>query len=198
MSSTAITERVRPAPAGPTDAALVIAARAGEAWACEVLYRRHAGTAYGLACRMLGSKTDVEDLLQECFLTAFATLDRLDDEGAFRGWLCGMVVRKTSKLIRRRSLLSRLGLRRSLPPPDLDSVLSRSTPPDVAVELRQLYARLATFPGELRTALLLRRVDGASLEEIAQLTGASLATVKRRLKKGNMMLQDGEGGSGDE
>ncbi len=192
MSTTAITDRVRPAAGGPTDAALVIAARAGEKWACEVLYRRHASVAFGLACRMLGSKTDVDDLLQECFLTAFATLERLEDEGAFRAWLCGMVVRKTSKLIRRHSLLARLGLRRPLPPTDLDSLLARDSPPDIVVELRELYRRLDELPGELRTTLLLRRVDGASLEEIATLTGASLATVKRRLRRGNDLLRAGE------
>ncbi len=190
MSSTTAPDRVWSTPA-PTDAALVIAARAGEAWACEVLYRRHVGAAFGLACRMLGTTSDADDLIQECFLTAFATLERLEDEGAFRSWLCGMVVRKTSKLIRRHSLLARLGLRRAAPPPELDTVLSASTPPDVAVELRQLYTRLESFPGDLRTVLLLRRVDGASLEEIATITGMSLATVKRRLKRGNEMLREG-------
>ncbi len=193
MSSTLAPERVRSLPVGPTDAALVIAARAGEAWACEVLYRRHAQAVYGLACRLLGSKVDVDDLLQDSFLTAFATLDRLEDGGAFRSWVCGILVRKTSKLMRRNALLARLGLRRAAPPPDLDSILSPSTPPDVAVELRQLYDRLQRFPGELRTTLLLRRVEGASLEEIAQLTGASLATVKRRLKKGASMLMEDSG-----
>lgn len=194
MSSLLAPERVRSLPVAPTDAALVVAARAGEAWACEVLYRRHVGTVFGLACRLLGSKADVDDLLQESFLAAFSTLDRLEDGGAFRSWVCGILVRKTSKLIRRHALLARLGLRRATPPPDLDSILSPSTPPDVAVELRQLYDRLQRFPGELRTTLLLRRVEGASLEEIAQLTGASLATVKRRLKKGAAMLMEEEAG----
>lgn len=190
MSSNVL-PRIRSAPVGPTDSALVVAARAGEAWACEVLYRRHVGVAFGLACRVLGSQADVDDLLQDCFLTAFETLDRLEDESAFRSWLCGMIVRKAAKLIRRRSLLARLGLRPPAPATDLDTVLSRHTPPDIAVELKELYKRLETLPADVRTALVLRRIEGASLEEVAELTGASLATVKRRLKKGNSMLQAG-------
>lgn len=189
MASTTLPEPVRPPSAGPTDAALVIAARAGEAWACEVLYRRHASVAFGLACRLLGTPVDVDDLLQDAFITAFSELDRLEDEGAFRAWVCGIIVRKTSKLLRRHALLARLGLRRAAPPPDLDLLLARSTPPDVALELRELYARLERFPDDVRTTLLLRRVDGRSLEEIADLTGTSLATVKRRLQKGNTMLR---------
>jgi RNA polymerase sigma-70 factor (ECF subfamily) len=179
----------QPAFAGPpSDAALVVAARASEAWACEALYRRHVGTAHGLACRLFGRDRDLDDLLQDSFIAALGSLDKLADPNAFRSWLCSIVVRKTCKLIRKRRLLASLGLAGREAPVDVDQLLSRGTPPDVATELRAVYRVLDSLPADVRTILVLRRVEGCALEEIAELVGLSLATVKRRLTKGEEML----------
>src|SRR5262245_12312653 len=51
--------------AGPTDAALVVAARAKERWAQEVLFRRHAPRLNGLAYRVLGRDDEIDDLVQD-------------------------------------------------------------------------------------------------------------------------------------
>jgi RNA polymerase sigma-70 factor (ECF subfamily) len=167
----------------------VVAARAGEHWACEALYRRHVATVHGLACRLLGRDSDVDDILQDTFITAFATLDRLEEPGAFRSWVCGMAVRKTCKLIRRRRLLSRLGLRRREEPIDFDRLRGRSAPPEVVLELRAIYQVLTELPADVRAALVLRKIEGASLEETAQMLGCSLATAKRRIARGEAVLR---------
>lgn len=167
-------------PPAPSDAALVVAARAGEAWACEALFRRHVGMVHGLVCRLLGSDDDGDDLLQETFIAAFASLDRLEEPAAFASWTCGIAVRRVGKLIRKRRLLRRLGLHRDTHA-EVDRVLSRTAPAEVIVQLRATYAVLERMPARLALLLLLRRVEGATLEEIAEWTGVSLATVKRRL-----------------
>jgi RNA polymerase sigma-70 factor (ECF subfamily) len=176
-------------PAGPSDAALVVAVRAGEEWAFEALYHRYADLVYGLAFRLLGSPEDAEDMLQESFIEAFAAIHRLKDPAALRSWLCSLSIRRTCKLIRRRRLLGRLGLRRREGPIDLDTIVGRHCPPDVYSELRALYGILGTMPAEVRVVLVLRRVDGATLDEIAEMTGLSLATVKRRLTAAEALLR---------
>jgi RNA polymerase sigma-70 factor, ECF subfamily len=173
---------------GPSDAALVLSARAGESWASEALYRRHVVSTHRLTQKLLGRDTDVDDILQESFIDAFSSLDRLVDPNAFRAWVASIAVRKTCKLLRRRRLLSRLGLRRPDEPFDLDRLMSRTAPPDVTVELRAVYRIVEGLPTDVRIAFLLRRVEGLTLENIAELTGASLATVKRRVAKGVEML----------
>lgn len=178
-----------PTSVGPSDAALVVAARAGEAWACEVLYRRHARGLFGLACRLLGRDADVDDLVQESFVAAFGQLDRLAEPAAFRAWLSGILVRKTYKSLRHRKLLARLGLRSAGPPPDIDELISRSAPAEVVVELKAIYAAIHRMPADVRTVLLLRRVEGHTLEEVSELSGMSLATVKRKLAKGEDVLR---------
>jgi len=174
--------------AGPTDAALVVAARAGESWAQEALFRRHARMALGLAHRLLPQDNEVDDLVQDCFVSALNRLSSLDNPQAFAAWLGSIVVRAVGKRLRRRRLLSRLGLR--VPEEiDADAIAAPSVPGDVAVELRRVYAVVAGLPAQARVALVLRRVDGLEVPEIARRMGVGLSTVKRRLKLAEEILE---------
>lgn len=173
--------------AGPSDAALVVAARAGEAWAQEALYRRYARMVNGLAWRLMPGDPDVEDLAQDVFVQALGALDRLSEPAAFGSWIGAITIRTAHKRIRRKRLRTRLGLARR-EPIDVDAVVSSSAPPDVASELRALYRLLDALPAEARVALVLRRVEGLALGEIAEQMGISLATVKRRLDAAEKQL----------
>ncbi len=165
-----------------------MAARAGEAWASEALFRRHAPMVNGLAYRLLGRDMDVDDLVQDSFVQALSALDALKEPQAFASWLASIVVRTSSKLLRRRKLMNRLGLRRGGDAVDVDALIGKSVPPDVAAELRALYGVVDSLPIKVRVPLLLRRVEGLSLEEIAEYTQSSLATVKRRIAEGDAFL----------
>ncbi len=178
--------------AGPSDAALVIAARAGEAWASEALFRRYAKMVNGLALRLIGRDSDVDDLVQDTFVEALQSLDRLKEPQAFAGWLRSILVHRTGKLLRRRRLLERLGLGRGSLNVDPDALIAKSTPADVATELRALYSKIEALPTDLRIALVLRKVEGYTLEEVAEISGASLATVKRRITRAEGRLRSGE------
>jgi RNA polymerase sigma-70 factor (ECF subfamily) len=166
----------------------VVAARAGEEWATEALFRRHAKGINGLAFRLLGRDNEVDDLVQDSFIEAFTCLTRLRTPEAFASWLRSIVVHRATKLIRRRRLLSRLGLGRGWDPIELDSIIATATPADVATELRRVYGLIESLPADLRVPLVLRRIEGLTLEEIAELVGASLATVKRRLARAEKEL----------
>ncbi len=175
--------------AGPSDAALVVAARAHEAWAREALFRRYAPMANGMALRLMGRDSDLDDLVQESFASALRGLDRLDNPHAFASWLGAIVVRTSCKVLRRRRLARRLGLA-SGDSIDVDTLVSREASPDVASELRAVYAVVDDLPASVRVPLILRRVEECSLEEIARLMGASLATVKRRVAEGERLLHE--------
>jgi len=179
---------------GPSDAALVTAARAGEGWASEALFRRHAPMVNGLAYRLLGRDAEVDDVVQESFVQALGALDALKEPQAFASWMASIVVRTTSKVLRRRKLMARFGLRRS-EPIDVDALIGRAVPPDAAAELRAIYGIVEALPVKIRVPLLLRRVEGLALEEIAEQVGCSLATAKRRIAEGEAALaaQAGEG-----
>lgn len=175
--------------AGPSDAALVVAARAGEGWAQEALFARHGRMVLGLSQRILAGREEADDLAQDVFLYALTHLSDLQNPQAFASWIGTIVVRTASKRLRSRRLLVRLGLRRN-EPVDVEALVSSGAPADAAAELRRLYARLADFPAEERVALVLRRVEGLELTEIAERTGLSLATVKRRIAAADRRLGD--------
>jgi RNA polymerase sigma-70 factor, ECF subfamily len=163
-----------------SDAALVLAARNGQRSAEEALYRRYARMVHAMAFRLMGSDADVDDLAQDAFVEALTKLSSLDEPAAFSSWLGAIVVRTASKRLRRHRLMTRFGLRRATPI-DLDQLPLSMSPPDVAMELRLVYAVLEKLPVEERVALVLRRVEGLELKEIAERMDLSLATVKRRL-----------------
>ena len=173
---------------GPSDTTLVLAARAGEKWAQEALFKRHARTVNGLAYRLLGRDEEVDDLVQEAFLAALRSLDRLENPQAFAAWLCSILVRTAHKTLRRRAMLTRLGLRRSAPI-DPDVVVSRNTPPDVRQELEAIYGVLDRMRPEVRVALVLHRVEGLSVPEIAERMRLSVSTVKSRLAAAQRRLE---------
>src|SRR6478609_8313138 len=174
--------------AGPSDAALVLAARAGEEWAREALFRRYARMVLGLAYRILPRDADLDDLVQDSFFAAFQRLDRLSNPQAFQAWLSSIVVRTAGKRLRRRKLQVRLGLLRS-EPIDVEQVVSRSAPPDVSAELRAVYGLLEQLSVEERIALVLRRVERLEIPEIAAHMQLSPSTVTRRLNAAEARLQ---------
>ncbi|MCA9667047.1 MAG: sigma-70 family RNA polymerase sigma factor [Myxococcales bacterium] len=180
---------------GMADADLVAQAREGAGWAHEALYRRHASLVFGLAHRLLGGREhEVDDVAQEAFLQAFEKLDKLRDAQSFAKWVGSIAVRCAQRRLRRERLRRRLGLgpAESI---DTERLIAPTTPPDVAAELRRLYAAVGAMPVQVRTALILRRVEGMSVDEIAEHMSLSRSTVKRRVARGEAQLAKLIGGA---
>ena len=171
-----------------SDASLVQAGRRGEAWAQQELFRRHGRMAIGLAHRLVPNDPEVDDIVQDCFVSALRRLHKLENPQAFSSWLGSIVVHAVSNHLRRRRLLSRLGL---ITPEsvDLDTIASPNAPAEVAIELRRVYALLQHLPVEQRVALVLRRIEGMEIPQIALNMRLSSSTVKRRLKAAEEALE---------
>ncbi len=166
---------------------LVERARRGIQAAQAKLFRRHAQMMNDTAFGLLPWGEEADDVVQDSFVLAMTRLHQLDDARAFRSWLKTIVVRTAHKRLRRRRLAQRLGIisKRSV---DLDAVLSSRVAPDTAVELRAVYRRIEDLPAEPRVALILRKVEGLSIPEIAAAMGKSEGTVKRRLRVAEDMI----------
>jgi RNA polymerase sigma-70 factor, ECF subfamily len=173
---------------GPSDASLVAQALGGDVAAKAQLFKRYVKMAGALAFRLTAQDGDVDDIVQDSFIAAFAGLRRLEDPQSFGGWFRTIVTVTAIAVIRRRRLLRRLGFR-GPDPIALERVVSASAPPDIAAELRTIYGVIDGFPTDERVTVLLRRVEQLSLEEIAERTNVSLATVKRRLRRAETRLE---------
>lgn len=170
------------------DAAAVEQAKQGSRLAKQALYVRHVELALGLAHRLLGGGGDVDDVVQDAFIKAFARLQQLRDPARFRAWFSSIVVNVARRYLRRQRLRSRLGIG-DVMSDAIDSVASDSAPPSVQAELRDVYRRLHRMPTDIRIAFTLRYVERLQLEEIASLTATSLSTVKRRIQYAERKLR---------
>ena len=172
-----------------TDSQLVALALEHDQLAFEVLYRRHAAFAMNLAVRLQGSATDVEDVVHDAFIRVYSRLSELREPAAFRSWLGAIVVRLVRSRLRRRRLMGVLGLA-SGGDVDLDAIASNDAGPDARAQLAQVYALLQTVPSNERIAWTLRYVDHHRLEAVAELSGCSLATAKRRISRAQKFLAE--------
>jgi len=166
---------------GAADARAVAAIRAGSRGAEEELYRRHAPSLLRLATRLLRSTEDARDVLQDTWVTALSELGALRDPSAARAWLHTVCVRLVHRRFRRRKLLGLFGLDRSEEDAKLEQLASPDLGPEERADLRAVDRALDALPAEEKIAWVLRHVEGLSLDEVAEATGCSLATAKRRI-----------------
>jgi RNA polymerase sigma-70 factor, ECF subfamily len=149
------------------------------------VFRRYAPYVARIATRLLGSEGEVDDLVQEVFLEAHRGLASVREPGALGGWLSRICVRRATRRLRRRRLLSWLSLdsvhERELP-------LSTGASAEERVEAARLYRALDRLPAAERVAWLLRHVEGETLEDMVTLCGCSQSTVQRRLGRAEAQL----------
>jgi len=98
------------------------------------------------------------------------------------------VVRLVRSRLRRQRLLRTLGLVQAGEPSDLEAVATSAIDPESRALLAQVYALLRTMPSDDRIAWTLRYVERHQLEGVAELTGCSLATAKRRIQRAQQFL----------
>lgn len=153
----------------------------------EMIYRRHVRMVTGMAHRLLGGR-EVDDLVQDVFVVAFDKLDTLRDAQSLQKWLGTIVVFQSRKRIRRNQLRRRW-FRSESEPLDVERLVATQAPPDVATELRALYRIVESLDADVRIALVLRRVEGMTINEISAHMQKSPATVKRRIKDGEERLR---------
>jgi RNA polymerase sigma-70 factor (ECF subfamily) len=184
--------------AADSQAALVAAMRRGDAEAAETLVRHHAGPLRAVVRRILGNDHDVDDALQDAFLSAFRAIDRFDGKARIGTWLHRIAVN---------AALMRLRARRRRPEQTIDPLLPQFqadghrlgsrpawTPPDEArlqaAETRRVIQRsLDRLPDDYRTVIVLRDIEELDTRQTADLLELSEAAVKTRLHRARQALR---------
>jgi RNA polymerase sigma-70 factor (ECF subfamily) len=176
-----------------SDNELVARSAGGDGRAFEILVQRHGALVMGLALARLGDRERSEDIVQDAFLRVFRKLGEYSRKAKFSTWL----YRIASNLIKDNHKYAR---RHPVAPLTTEQVatdfrLSRSAASVdqglAAVEKRQdVMDALGELTGDLREILILRDVQNMSYEEIAELTGCSMGTVKSRVSRARMKFKD--------
>ena len=171
-------------PSALDDAALTAAVVAEQAGAARALFDRHGSFVQRIIVRTLGPDAEVEDILHEVFIDAFASLRQLRDPTRLRTWLARIAVGHTKNWLRSRR---RRRWWQFLGGDEVEHVESSAAggadAHEAADTLRRTYAVLAQLPDDERLAFCLRFVDDLELTEGAAAVGVSLATYKRRVAR---------------
>ncbi|MCH1868012.1 RNA polymerase sigma factor SigE [Nocardioides sp. CFH 31398] len=154
----------------------------------EEVVERHSARVFRLAYRLTGNRADAEDLTQEVFVRVGRSLSTFTP-GSIEGWLHRITTNVFLDQARRRQRI------RFDPLSDERAHrLAESGPgPDAAYADRtfdeDVEQALAALPPEFRAAVVLCDVEGMSYEEIADVLGAKLGTVRSRIHRGRAMLR---------
>lgn len=175
---------------------LVRLAQNGTAEAFEELVRRHQQRVFAVVARILHRREDVEEIAQQVFLKAYLSIRRFDMRSAFSTWLYKIAVNECWDSLRKKKVrplvyeadLSEEQVQR------LDSfatAASRPASPDQRAEARELVELLlASLSEEDKRILLLKEVEGLSVQEIAETFGLNVNTVKVRMFRARATMMD--------
>jgi RNA polymerase sigma-70 factor (ECF subfamily) len=172
---------------GPADEAELIArCKADERAAHDELYYRFRRQVAGNLYRVLGDRSDLDDLVQEVFVIAFRGLERFRGDARLSTWLYRICVNVALGKIRtRKRRPAAIGVA------DLDttsadpSLTERPETPERTLERRQeqerVYKALERLAPKKRIVLYLHEIEGLDLKEIAYLVDSNPVTVRTRL-----------------
>lgn len=164
---------------GPDDMGLVRAALAGDNSAFHRLYDVHAPYVARVLRRVLGSDQEAADVLHDAFVVVLERLNTLENPALFRSWFTRIAVFQARGVIRKRS--RRRWFRVLSGEDPVEEPVGRPVFDEVDEALRATYEVLETMSADERVALILRRLEGMGVAEVAEICGVSLSTIKRRI-----------------
>jgi RNA polymerase sigma-70 factor, ECF subfamily len=144
----------------------------------ETLFRNYSSYVAAIALRLLGRDEDVDDIVQDVFLSAWKGAANLRDPGAMKGWLATVTVRTARRRLKMRRVKMFLRLDDD---PDYGNVAAPGASPEEKALLSRIYAVLDGLPVDQRLAWTLRYVEREQLDDVARLCDVSLATAKRKI-----------------
>jgi RNA polymerase sigma-70 factor (ECF subfamily) len=177
-----------------TDEELVARATAGDLESFNQLVARWERPIHALAYRTLGRDEDARDVVQEAFLRAYRGLRGFKGEAKFSSWLYRITLNLCRDWVRRERRAALVQ-----PPEGTDAVDladERAAPTESVEELvarremsKAVSRAMAELPEEQRNAILLKEYHGLTFQEIADMLGCPLSTVKTRLYQGLSVLR---------
>ena len=176
-----------------TDEELVALSIGGDAESFNQLVLRWERPIFALAYRVIGREEEARDVVQETFLRAFRGIGKFRGQAKFSSWVYRIALNLCRDWIRRE--------RRApiLPTPDGVDVIELAAEQGPVESIEELVARndmskvvaelMTRLPEEQRTAIILKEYHGMTFQEIADLQGVPLSTVKTRLYQGLNVLR---------
>jgi RNA polymerase sigma-70 factor (ECF subfamily) len=178
-----------------SDSTLVAAAKSGDTQSFEELVLRYRRRVFATALRITNNREDAEDVVQESFHKVFLHLRNFEERSQFSTWLIRIAMNEALMLLRRRR-----GIFENLPETTNDELSSsfdvfvdQKLNPEESCWQRErtqiLTEAINRLGPKVRSTILLRSIEGRSVQEIAQALGTSIGAVKARIFQGRQKLR---------
>jgi RNA polymerase sigma factor (sigma-70 family) len=174
-----------------SDSELARAAQRGDVVSLGILLERYQAPLYALALRFLGYNSEAQDAVQDTFLTALRTIDRLREPEAVGWWLRGILRNVCLRRLRERQQEDRF----ERPEGDLESPFLEFSVEEAIDRLAMrewVWSALGRLPENLQLMVALRYFGShhSSYEEISAVLGVPMGTVKSRLSTVKLKLAE--------
>ncbi len=149
------------------------------------LYKLYSKAMYNICCRMLNSREEAEDVLQEAFAEAFLRLGSFRFESSYGAWLKRIVINRCINHLKKRRV--ELNYREELPE---NSFNEEDDPVDVQYEVSKILRAMEKLPDGYRVIFSLYLIEGYDHSEIAQIMGISESTSKSQFSRARQKVKE--------
>lgn len=190
-----MTDRAEPDQRDREELALIARCLSGDADAFRPLVQRYQRLVFSVAVRLLGERAEAEDVAQQAFVDAFDALERFRGAGrshAFSTWLVRIAVNRAKDVIKSKRW-SEEPLEHEVGGGEASFAHDPSNPEVQALrsdDRRRLEAALGRVPVKYREVLILKDIEELPYDEIQEILGLPITTLKIRVVRARAMMQE--------
>lgn len=157
------------------------------------LVSRYQARLYNAAIRLVDNPEDAADVVQDAFLNAYQSLHSFKGDAEFFTWLYRIAFNTAISLKRKKRAavsLDAAGLDGGIEPDDPSDYVKPGLALERSEDERQLQDAIARLSHEHREVLLLKDIEGLKYEDIAEVLGVPIGTIRSRLHRARLELRD--------
>jgi RNA polymerase sigma-70 factor (ECF subfamily) len=178
----------------PTDEELIARFQNGDAYAFDLLVRRYKDPLLNFVYRFIGDLVESEDIVQETFYRVYKNKHYYKEVAKFSTWIYTIAGNLAKTELRRRkrrkvfSIHKETSAEKELELPDLKSDPEKEV--NTVVTEKIIQKAINNLPSKFRQVIVLRDIQGFSYEEISSIIKVPLGTVKSRVNRARLKLQE--------